>query len=95
MRVSGLLENVPVTLSESELFTGDKSKGQSFTRNVLSSLIESVVYIIIAIYHSLFITLLLGSKAETKLVKQPCYIQTKMDRFYRKITFYGHFSVIL
>ena len=28
--------------------------------------------------HNLFITLLLGSKAETVLVKQPCYIHTKI-----------------
>ena len=32
------------------------------------------------IHHDLFITLLSGSKAKTVLVKQPCYIQTKMYR---------------
>ena len=47
------------------------------------------------IYHNLFITLLLRPKAETVLVKQLCYIQTKMHRFYRKITIYGHFSIII
>ena len=31
------------------------------------------------IHHNLFITLLLGSKAETVLVKHQCYIQTKMS----------------
>ena len=30
------------------------------------------------IHHHLFIALLLGSRAETVLVKQPRYIQTKM-----------------
>ena len=30
------------------------------------------------IYHNLFITLFLGSKAEIMLVKQPFYIQTKL-----------------
>ena len=39
------------------------------------------------------ITLLLGSKAETVLVKQPCYIQTKMYRLHIKMTIYGHFSI--
>ena len=41
----------------------------------------------------LFITLLLGSIALTVLVKQPCYIQTKMHRLYWKMTIYGHFSI--
>ena len=34
-----------------------------------------------------------GSKAETVLVKQPCYIQTKMYRLCRKMTINGHFSI--
>ena len=34
------------------------------------------------VHHNLFITLLLGSIAKTMLVKQPCYIQTKMYRLY-------------
>ena len=33
---------------------------------------------------NLFTTLQLGSKAETVLLTQLCYIQTKMDRLYRK-----------
>ena len=33
------------------------------------------------IHHSLFITLLLGSIAQTMLVKQPCYIQKCIDYF--------------
>ena len=45
------------------------------------------------IHHNLFITLLLGSIAKTVLVKQPCYIQTKMYRLYWKMTIYGHFSI--
>ena len=45
------------------------------------------------IHHNLFIILLLGSKEETVLVKQPCHIQTKMYIFYRKMTIYGHFSI--
>ena len=40
-----------------------------------------------------FITPLLGSKAQTMLVEQACYIQTKMYRLYRKMTIYGHFSI--
>ena len=40
------------------------------------------------VHHNLFITLLLGSKEETLLVKQPWYIQTKMYRLYRKMTIY-------
>ena len=32
-------------------------------------------------HHNLFITLLLGSKAETMLVKQPCYIRIKMHKW--------------
>ena len=35
-------------------------------------------------HHNLFITLLLGSKAETMLVKQGCYIQTKMLDYIEK-----------
>ena len=38
------------------------------------------------IHHNLFITLILGSKAET--IKQPCYIQTKMYNLYRKMIIY-------
>ena len=34
-----------------------------------------------------------GVKTETLLVKQPCYIQTKMYRLYRKMTINGHFSI--
>ena len=45
------------------------------------------------LHHNLFITLLLGYKAETVLVKQPFYIQTKTYRIYRKMTVYGHFSI--
>ena len=45
------------------------------------------------IHHNLFITLLLGSKAETVLAKQLCYIQTKMYISYRKMTIYGHFLI--
>ena len=37
---------------------------------------------IMYIHHNLLITLFLGSIAETILVKQPCYIQTKMYRLY-------------
>ena len=37
------------------------------------------------IHHNLFITSLLGSKAETVL-KYPCNIQTKIYRLYRKMT---------
>ena len=43
--------------------------------------------------HDLFITLLLGSSTATVLAKQPCYIQTKMYRLYRKMTIYSHFSI--
>ena len=35
------------------------------------------------IHRNLFITLLLGSKVDTMLFKQLCYIQTKMYRLYR------------
>ena len=38
------------------------------------------------LYHDLFITLLLGSIAQTVLVKQPSYSQTKMYRLYWKMT---------
>ena len=37
----------------------------------------TVIYLL---HHNLFITLLLGSIAQIVLVKQPCYIQTKMYR---------------
>ena len=47
----------------------------------------------IIIHHNLFITLLMGSKAETVLVKQPCYSQTEMYSSYREMTIYGHFSI--
>ena len=43
------------------------------------------------LHHNLCITLLM--EAETVLVKQPHYIQTKMYRLYRKMTIYGHFSI--
>ena len=45
------------------------------------------------VHHYLFMTLLLGSKEETVLVKQLHEIQTKMNRLYRKMTVYGHFSI--
>ena len=48
---------------------------------------------LIHIHHNLFITLLLGSIALTVLVKQPCYIHTKMYRLYWKMTIYDHFSI--
>ena len=38
------------------------------------------------IHHNLFTTLLLGSKAESVLVKRKWYIQMKMYRLYRKMT---------
>ena len=34
----------------------------------------------------MYITLLLRSKAETLLVEQPCYIQTKIFSLYRKMS---------
>ena len=37
------------------------------------------------IHHNLVITRLLGSETYTVLVKQPCYIQAKMYRLYRKM----------
>ena len=40
------------------------------------------------VHYNIFITLLLGSKAETMFFKQLCYIQTKMYRLYRKMTIY-------
>ena len=43
------------------------------------------------VHHNLSITLLLGSKTETVLVKQLCHIQTKIHRLYRKMTIYGLF----
>ena len=45
----------------------------------------------ILLHHNLYITLLM--EAETVLVKQPRYIQTKMYSLYRKMTIYGHFSI--
>ena len=48
-----------------------------------------------AIHHNVFITLLSGSKVGTMLVKQPCYIHTKMFRLYRKMTIYGHFFYVI
>ena len=42
------------------------------------------------LHYNLLITLLFGSKAETMLVKQQCYIQIKIYRIYRKMT-YGHY----
>ena len=45
------------------------------------------------INHILFITLLLGSKAKTRIAKQPCYSKTKMYTLYRKITINSHFSL--
>ena len=44
-------------------------------------------------YTTSSITLLLGSKPETVLVKQLCYIQSKMYRLYSQLTIYGHFSI--
>ena len=46
------------------------------------------------IHQNLFITLLLASKAEDMLVKQPCYIRTKVYRLYRKMTIYGSGSAL-
>ena len=40
------------------------------------------------IYHNLFIILLPGSKAEPLLGEQPCCIQRKIYRLYRKVTIY-------
>ena len=45
----------------------------------------------ILLHHNLCITLLM--EAETVLVKQPHYSQTKMYRLYRKLTIYGHFYI--
>ena len=45
----------------------------------------------ILLHHNLCITLLM--EAETVLVKQPRYIQTKLYRLYRKMTICGHFSI--
>ena len=42
---------------------------------------------------SLFITMLLGSKAKTILSKQLCCIQTEQYMLYRNMTIYGHFSI--
>ena len=53
------------------------------------------IIIICRVHHNLFITPLLGSIAWTVLVKQPCYIQTKMYRLYWKMTIYGHFFNII
>ena len=39
---------------------------------------------VLLLHHNLFRTLSLGFKVETLLVKQLCYIQTKMYRLYRK-----------
>ena len=41
-----------------------------------------------------FIALLLGSIAETMLVKHQCYSQTKLYRLYRNLIISGHFSII-
>ena len=32
-------------------------------------------------------------KAKTMLAKQPCCIETKINRLYRKMTIHGHFSI--
>ena len=48
--------------------------------------IFSKLYFIV--HHNLIITHLLGSRAETMLVIQPCYIQTKMYRLYRIMTIF-------
>ena len=45
------------------------------------------------LHQNLYITLFLGYKAENMFIKQPCYMQTKMYRLYRKLTIYGHFSI--
>ena len=45
------------------------------------------------VHHDLLIKMLLGSKAETMLVKQPFFIQTKMYRLHRKMNLYGHFFI--
>ena len=45
------------------------------------------------IHHNLLVTLLLGFKTENMLVKQVCYVQTKMYKLYRIMTIYWHFSL--
>ena len=47
---------------------------------------------VMLVHHNPFITLLLGSKRETMLAKQLCYIQTKMHRVSRIMTIYVHLS---
>ena len=44
-------------------------------------------------YPNLLITIFLGSKGNTMLANQLCYIQTKMYSLCRKITINGHFPI--
>ena len=60
---------------------------------LLKNMVCFYFFFLTQIHHKLFITLLLGSKAKTIVVKQPSYSQTKILRLYRRITIYGHFSI--
>ena len=40
-----------------------------------------------------YLALLLEPKADTLLVKEPCYNQTNMYGLYKKMTIYVHFSI--
>ena len=71
-----------------------KGRQNSFDRVVYpESLSIPLNCLILPIHHNLFITWLLGSKVKTELATQPCCIQTKMSRSYRKMTKNGHFCL--
>ena len=69
-------------------FWSDPPLSSPFVDMYLEYLCSSSFYLIV--HHNLFRALLLGFKAGAVLVKQPCYITTKMYRLYRKMTiFFG------